>query len=70
MLPSEVARQVAEALHGLRFGEVHLVVHEAQIVRIERIERIRLTATTEAVSGSIGRPTTSTEARHGQIKES
>ena len=31
------------ALRNLRYGTVQLVVHDGQIVRIERMERIRLT---------------------------
>jgi hypothetical protein len=33
---------VAEAMQGLAFGEVHITVHDSQVVRVERIERIRL----------------------------
>ena len=69
MLPARVAQQVEEALRGLRYGAVHLIIHEEQVVRIERIERIRLTGTPEAAWEHPGRPTTSTEVRHGVEQE-
>ncbi len=34
---------IERALEGLEFGTVQLVVHNSQLVRIERLERIRLT---------------------------
>ncbi len=40
--------RVAEALAGLKYGAVQLVVHEGHVVRIERIERMRLTGAPEA----------------------
>ena len=35
-------------LKGLEYGSIHLVVHDAKVVRIERVERIRLTGSPEA----------------------
>ena len=59
MLSPTMTRQLEAALRGLRYGSIQLVVHDAQVVRIERIERIRLTDTPEAatITGS-GQPTT------------
>lgn len=37
----EVLASVAEALKGLRFGQVTIAVHEGQVVQIERMERTR-----------------------------
>ena len=34
--------EIQEALHGLRFGHVTVVVHEGAIVQIERLEKRRL----------------------------
>lgn len=31
-----------EAVNGLEYGEVHITVHDSRVVRIEKIERIRL----------------------------
>ena len=44
MLSQTMAQRVASALRGLQYGSVHLVIHEGQVVRIERIERISLPA--------------------------
>jgi hypothetical protein len=41
---------VAQALRGLRFGSLEIVVHEGRIVQLERREKVRLTP--EVRSGS------------------
>ena len=69
MLSPEIAKELEQALHGLQYGSVHLVIHDAKIVRIERVERIRLTAPPEAATTIPGRPTTSTEVRHVACRE-
>jgi len=66
MLPARLAERLARALRDLHYGEVHLVVHDAQVVRIERIERVRLTVPPEAASMTDGRPTESSEVRHDE----
>ena len=45
-------RDVELALRNLRYGSIQLVVHDGKIVRIERIERIRLTETSEALTAA------------------
>jgi hypothetical protein len=35
-------RHVEEALRGLRFGQVTLIVHDGEVVQVERTERRRL----------------------------
>jgi hypothetical protein len=40
-LSESLARCLAKALSGLRFGSVTLKVHEGEVVLIERLERIR-----------------------------
>jgi hypothetical protein len=35
-------QKILEALHGLRFGGVEIVVHDGRIVQIERKEKLRL----------------------------
>ena len=59
MLPLAIARQVESALRELRYGSVQLVIHDGQIVRIERVERIRLTESAEASSTISSQPTVS-----------
>ena len=63
LLSPAVTQQLAHALRGLQYGAVHLVIHDAQIVRIERIERIRLTGSPEASPTIFGQPTPSLEVR-------
>lgn len=58
---SSLTQQIQRALHGLQYGSVQLVVHEGQVVRIERVERIRLTGSPEAHQRNPGRPTASAE---------
>jgi hypothetical protein len=36
--------RIREALQGMRFGEVRVVVHDGVIVQVERTEKLRLTA--------------------------
>ncbi len=69
MLPQAIRDHLEQALRGLRYGTVQLVVHDAQIVRIERIERIRLTDSAEAFHNHLGQPTTSTEVRRHDAEE-
>ena len=38
---------VKQSVGRLRFGQVTIVVHNAQVVQIERIERLRLNKDTE-----------------------
>ncbi len=59
MLPPALIQQLQNALRGLQYGSVHLVIHDAQVVRIERLERMRLTGPPEALTDITGRPTTS-----------
>ena len=51
------------ALRDLRYGTVQVVVHDGQIVRIERVERIRLTDEHGSLQSNDGRPTLPTEER-------
>ena len=63
MWTPQIAKEVEHALRGLRYGSVQLVIHDEKVVRIERIERIRLTDSPEAFPEIPGRPTSATEAR-------
>ena len=68
-LSSDTLRTLEQALQGLAYGSIQLVVHDSQIVRIERLERIRLTNSPEADSFTDGRPTATPEARHETTQE-
>jgi hypothetical protein len=40
-----VIGRVREALQGMRFGEVRIVVHDGIVVQVERTEKLRLLRT-------------------------
>lgn len=63
MLTPPLVDRLEAALRHLEFGAVHLVIHEGKVVRIERIERVRLTESSEASPQPSGRPTAPPEAR-------
>ncbi len=63
MLSTQLTQRLEAALRGLQFGTIQLVVHSAQVVRIERVERIRLTDSSEASTICSDHPTPSREAR-------
>lgn len=45
---------ILEALRGLRFGSVEIVVHEARVVQITRTEKVRYANDLGAPGGSVG----------------
>ena len=47
-LSSAMAKQIETALAGLRYGSIQLIVHEARVVRLERVEKIQLTDPADA----------------------
>ena len=36
-----MVKEIVEALHGLRYGYVQIVVHDSRIVQIEKTEKTR-----------------------------
>ena len=66
MLEPSVLPAIERALKDLRFGSVHLIVHEGQLVRVERVERIRLTETSGSLNEPRGRPTSLQEGRRDE----
>lgn len=42
ILSDELSELLARALRGLAFGSVEIVVHEGEVVHVERRERLRL----------------------------
>jgi len=69
VLTPGLSQRIERALRGLTHGSIQLVVHEAEVVRIERIERVRLTVTAEANSQQRGHPTDASEACHEPAEE-
>lgn len=50
VLPIALER-ITDALKGIRFGAVEIVIHEGRIVQIERKEKVRFDAPREARVG-------------------
>jgi len=38
---TDAAKQIAAALHGIRFGSVEITIHDSKIVQVERKEKLR-----------------------------
>lgn len=41
-IATELARRILDAIASLRYGTVEVVVHDGQVVQIDRKERIRV----------------------------
>jgi hypothetical protein len=41
LLPDAVQSQIIDAVAGIRFGAVEIVIHEGKVVQIERKEKVR-----------------------------
>ncbi len=41
---SELAAKILKAMDGIRYGSLEIVIHDSQVVRFERHEKIRLHA--------------------------
>lgn len=39
---ADTLARIRQALRGLRFGEVRIVVHEGAVVQVERTEKLRM----------------------------
>ena len=47
----EVLRQITQAVRSLRYGTVQITVHNARIVQIDKVERIRFPAPADLTPG-------------------
>ena len=52
-LTEEALRQIASAVCSIRYGAVHILIHDSQIVQIEKAEKIRLDTRTHLTPGGI-----------------
>jgi hypothetical protein len=50
-LSPEVRQQVEEAIASLRYGTVQITVHNARVVQIDKVERVRLPLHADLSSG-------------------
>lgn len=41
-IPDGLAREIARAVRGLRYGSIEITVHDGAVVQIERKEKIRV----------------------------
>jgi len=42
LIPEPVRSKILDAVAGIRFGAVEIIIHEGKVVQIERKERVRL----------------------------
>lgn len=40
-LAADIAKQIADALQGIRFGSVEITIHDSRVVQVERKEKLR-----------------------------
>lgn len=43
-LDDQLRERILKALEGLEYGSIHIVVHDSQVVQIERTEKYRVLA--------------------------
>ncbi len=41
-LSPAIQREILEAIRGIRFGSVEIIIHDSRVVQIERKEKVRL----------------------------
>ena len=49
-----LVERLVEAVKGIRYGSVQITIHDGKVVRIERVERIRLTDSSETIENVSG----------------
>jgi len=42
LIDPELIQRLATLAKGLRYGSIHLVVHDGKVTQLERIEKVRL----------------------------
>jgi hypothetical protein len=47
-VPETVLQSILESLHGLRYGQVTVIVQDGRVIQIDRTERRRFTTEKEA----------------------
>ena len=48
--PADVQYRILQAVDGLAYGSVEIVVHDSRVVQIERREKVRLERSAEAAT--------------------
>ncbi|MBI4355564.1 MAG: YezD family protein [Candidatus Omnitrophica bacterium] len=55
-LPSPaLMSRIADAIRSVRFGSVRIMIHDARVVHIEKVEKLRLTQEADLTSGGMPR---------------
>jgi hypothetical protein len=47
----ELLQQIGDAIRSMRYGTVQVTVHNARVVQIDKIERVRFTPATDLTRG-------------------
>lgn len=42
MITPAILARISEAIAGVQYGQVHITIHNARVVQIDKIEKIRL----------------------------
>ena len=53
VLPQALLQQISDAITGVRFGHVQIIIHNAQVVQIEKVEKVRVDTSANPLTGSI-----------------
>ena len=49
----EILQQIARAIQSLRYGTIQVTVHDARVVQIDKVERVRIVSPTNRTSGGV-----------------
>ncbi|MBI4354190.1 MAG: YezD family protein [Candidatus Omnitrophica bacterium] len=60
---AEVMGKIVEAIRGVRFGSVQIVIHDSQVVQIEKAEKIRFGVSSTRTDRTSGGPQQLPEGR-------
>lgn len=52
MLSQGLLQQISDAIAGVRFGHVQIIIHNARIVQIEKVEKMRVDTAANPLPGS------------------
>jgi hypothetical protein len=61
----QVLRQIAEAISSIRYGSIQITVQDSRVVRMEKVEKIRLGNEADLTAGGLPIETGSTDRTTG-----
>lgn len=56
MSERDVLQKVADAIRGIRYGAVHITIHDSKVVQIEKAEKIRMSHEADRSTGGSHHP--------------